>query len=314
MHLTNDQCLELFGSPRADLICIADAHTLSVQAWLSSRSPIAKTFKGIGVRASSTGLKLPLLNLALGANFPEGQTILEAVRHVAEAVALSKGKSLTAAQLLEQCELDTGDRHVDLVHERGRVDGRGHVVRVVRVVLQLLDHVDPLGTVLFPALMALGVGIPLAWGKPVQISESPRHLTRRFSLRTIRLMISVAGPAMNLALALLLSVVFLLVARLGGGAFFYEHILQLVALNFGLLFFNLLPIPPLDGRSLLAFLPDSLAVVRDALTRYGGFIFLALICIGGFGQGPGPLQYLMLPFTLFTRIYLGWLLQLGGLG
>lgn len=183
-----------------------------------------------------------------------------------------------------------------------------------RVTLNPLAHIDPLGTVLFPALMALGVGIPLAWGKPVQISESPRHLTRRFSLRTIRLMISVAGPAMNLALALLLSMVFLLVARLGGGAFFYEHILQLVALNFGLLFFNLLPIPPLDGRSLLAFLPDSLAVVRDALTRYGGFIFLALICIGGFGQGPGPLQYLMLPFTLFTRIYLGWLLQLGGLG
>ena len=182
-----------------------------------------------------------------------------------------------------------------------------------RVTLNPLAHIDPLGTVLFPALMALGVGIPLAWGKPVQISESPRHLTRRFSLRTIRLMISVAGPAMNLALALLLSLVFLLVAQLGGGAFVYDHILQLVALNFGLLFFNMLPIPPLDGRSLLAFLPDSLAVVRDALTRYGGFIFLALICIGGFGQGPGPLQYLMLPFTLFTRIYLGWLLQLGGL-
>lgn len=183
-----------------------------------------------------------------------------------------------------------------------------------RVTLNPLAHIDPLGTVLFPALMALGVGIPLAWGKPVQISESARHLTRRFSLRTIRLMISVAGPAMNLALALLLSLVFLLVARLGGGASVSDHILQLVALNFGLLFFNLLPIPPLDGRSLLAFLPDSLAVVRDTLTRYGGFIFLALICIGGFGQGPGPLHYIMLPFTLFTRAYLGLLLQLGGLG
>jgi Zn-dependent protease len=183
-----------------------------------------------------------------------------------------------------------------------------------RVTLNPLAHIDLLGTVLFPALMALGVGIPLAWGKPVQISESARHLTRRFSLRTIRLMISVAGPAMNLALALLLSLVFVVVARLAGSSFLREHILQLVALNFGLLFFNLLPIPPLDGRSLLAFLPDSLAAVRDLLTRYGGFIFLALIFIGGIGQGPGPLYYIMLPFTLLTRAYLGWLLQLGGLG
>ena len=86
MHLTNDQCLELFGSPRADLIRIADAHTLSVQAWLSSRSPIAKTFKGIGVRASSTGLKLPLLNLALGANFPEGTDPSEIEKEVKEVI------------------------------------------------------------------------------------------------------------------------------------------------------------------------------------------------------------------------------------
>ncbi|MFN8435450.1 MAG: GNAT family N-acetyltransferase [Anaerolineales bacterium] len=71
MPLTNDECLEIFGSSRIDLIRTADAHTLSVQAWLSSRSPIAKTFQGTGIKASSTGLKLPLLNLAFGANFPD---------------------------------------------------------------------------------------------------------------------------------------------------------------------------------------------------------------------------------------------------
>lgn len=70
MTLTNEQCMQVFGQPRESLIRIADEHTLTVQAWLSSRSPQAKKFAGRGVRASSTGFKLPLLNLALGCNFP----------------------------------------------------------------------------------------------------------------------------------------------------------------------------------------------------------------------------------------------------
>lgn len=70
MPLTNSQCLEIFGSPRAELIRLTDAHTLTVQAWLSSRSPNAKKFSGRGVHASSTGIKVPLLNLALGCRFP----------------------------------------------------------------------------------------------------------------------------------------------------------------------------------------------------------------------------------------------------
>lgn len=72
MLLTDQQCLEIYRRPRAELIQLAEAHTLTVQAWLSSRSPEAKTFQGRGVRASSTGFKIPLLNLALGCNFPEG--------------------------------------------------------------------------------------------------------------------------------------------------------------------------------------------------------------------------------------------------
>ena len=181
-----------------------------------------------------------------------------------------------------------------------------------RVTLNPLAHIDLLGTVLFPALMALGAALPLAWGKPVECSENPRLLTRRFSMRTIRLLVSVAGPAMNLALALVLSVGFLVAAWLQVG-FLPEMLLKVIQLNLGLLFFNLLPVPPLDGRAFLAFLPDALAPVREGLLRYGALIFLALVVIGGMGQGPSPLQYIMLPFNLITRAYLGWLLQIGGL-
>lgn len=60
----------LFGTSRHELIALMDRHTLTAQAWLSSRSPQAATFQGKGVRASSTGLHVRLLNLALGCNFP----------------------------------------------------------------------------------------------------------------------------------------------------------------------------------------------------------------------------------------------------
>lgn len=179
-----------------------------------------------------------------------------------------------------------------------------------RVTLNPLRHIDPLGTVIFPALMALGASIPLAWGKPVEWTGHPAYLTRRFSMRTIRFFVAVAGPAMNLLLAFVLSLVYLLLGKLG-----YKDGLrmcaQLIAMNFGLMFFNLLPIPPLDGRVFLEFLPNSLSAVRDTMTRYGSYIFLALILLGGVG-GTSPLSYIMTPFHLLTALYLYWLRGLVG--
>lgn len=58
------------GLSAAEIIAMADRHTLAVQAWLSSRSPQAAFFSGRGIQASSTGIHVPLLNLALGCDFP----------------------------------------------------------------------------------------------------------------------------------------------------------------------------------------------------------------------------------------------------
>lgn len=173
-----------------------------------------------------------------------------------------------------------------------------------RVTLNPLAHIDPIGTVAFPLLMSLGAPIPLAWGKPVQWSGHARYLTRRFSMRTIRFFVSAAGPAMNLLLALVLSAVFLAVARLapdqsGMAAAILAH---LVRLNLGLMFFNLLPIPPLDGRTFLEFLPDSLAVVRDTLMNYGPLIFMALVLLGP-AMDPSPISLILSPFTRLTNWY-----------
>lgn len=58
-----------FGKPRTELTELVSRHTMAVQGWLSSRSPQAAKFEGKGIKASSTGFNIPLLNLALGSNF-----------------------------------------------------------------------------------------------------------------------------------------------------------------------------------------------------------------------------------------------------
>lgn len=179
-----------------------------------------------------------------------------------------------------------------------------------RVTLNPLAHIDWLGTVIFPALMAMGAGLPLAWGKPVEWTNNPRYLTRRFSMRTIRLMVSTAGPAMNLVLALVMSVVLVAALRLGSlpVAQVSQHLLLM---NLSLMCFNLLPIPPLDGRTFLEYLPSSLSSLRDFLFRYGGFVFLALVMFPPVG-GATPLGWLMLPFQWLISKYLHLLLLIAG--
>lgn len=179
-----------------------------------------------------------------------------------------------------------------------------------RVTLNPLAHIDWLGTVIFPALMALGASIPLAWGKPVEWTGNPRYLTKRFSMRTNRLLVSTAGPAMNLLLALGLSVLFVLARklRLDGVDVACQ---QLVAMNLGLMCFNLLPVPPLDGRTFLEYLPNWLSPMRDFLFRYGGFVFLALVLFPPVA-GRSPLNWLMLPFQYLIVKFLGVLLWVAG--
>ncbi len=177
-----------------------------------------------------------------------------------------------------------------------------------RVTLNPLAHIDWLGTVIFPVMMALGAGLPLAWGKPVEWTNNPRYLTRRFSMRTIRLMVSTAGPAMNLLLALVMSVIFVAAIKLQSKPVAIGS-QRLLLMNLSLMFFNLLPIPPLDGRTFLEYLPSSLSTVRDFLFRFGGFIFLILLVLPPIG-GATPLGWLMLPFEVLIGKYLNLLLHL----
>jgi Zn-dependent protease len=151
-----------------------------------------------------------------------------------------------------------------------------------RVTLSPWRHIDPLGTIVVPLLATFASGVPfIAWGKPVQ--TNPSAMTSRFPRAVNNLMVSLAGPIMNLLLAVLISVLLVAVAR-GGyvSRGLAEQIVKfMVVLNLSLMFFNLLPIPPLDGGSILAIaLPARWRGVMPLLQRYGMLVIILLFMTG----------------------------------
>jgi Zn-dependent protease len=138
-----------------------------------------------------------------------------------------------------------------------------------RVSLNPARHLDPLGT-LFIFLVGFG------WGKPVEFR--PQALSsRRFGPALVAL----AGPAMNLLLAVLGAVLFGFVAD--GGSVVARFAFTFTSINVLLAVFNLIPLPPLDGSRLLTiFLPPRRHNIIFWLDRYGFLILLGLLLFGGF--------------------------------
>jgi len=148
-----------------------------------------------------------------------------------------------------------------------------------RLTLSPMAHVDPIGTLAIPLVAVLlpTIGFPLlAWGKPVQ--TNPANYTRRLSRTTGHMLVAAAGPVMNLVLAILVSIVIVILGKAHlvsldvlDGLFRY-----LVLLNIMLLFFNLIPLGPLDGASVLAGLLPSMHRLHDLNRRYGMLVLLVL--------------------------------------
>ncbi|MDQ3981045.1 MAG: site-2 protease family protein [Actinomycetota bacterium] len=144
-------------------------------------------------------------------------------------------------------------------------------------------HLDPLGTI---CILLVGFG----WGKPVEFR--PQALSsKRFGAAIVAL----AGPMMNLALALVAAFAFVPLCQndfscsiSGAEAFSADGALvkfagAFMGINLLLAVFNLVPLPPLDGSRLLTiFLPPSKQKIVFFLDRYGFLILLALVFFGGF--------------------------------
>jgi len=155
--------------------------------------------------------------------------------------------------------------------------------RLGRLSLDPLRHIDPIGTILVPALLAF-VGLPVfGWAKPVPIN--PRNFR---DPRWGMLWTGLAGPTANLIMAAAAGLVLRVLAvggmaEAGWGSIVVLVLYVFAQINLVLLFFNLIPIPPFDGsRVLPVFLSDAAMVHYARVERFGFLIILGLLY---FGQG-----------------------------
>jgi Zn-dependent protease len=141
-----------------------------------------------------------------------------------------------------------------------------------RLTLNPISHLDPLGSI---ALIVAGFG----WGRPVPVTPS-RLRYRRLG----QVMVGLAGPAANFVVALI-AVVALRIAYPSADATFnldftVTLLSTIVTINVVLGVFNLLPIPPLDGSTLLSIaLPPSRQNIVAFLDQYGIFLLLGLLIL-----------------------------------
>ena len=173
---------------------------------------------------------------------------------------------------------------------QARREGDRTAEREGRITLNPVAHVDPIGTVAVPALLWFsGAGFLFGWAKPVPVNPGNYDEPVAGDVR-----VSLAGIVVNLGLAVVL------LLALGGvvGAMGYDAVPDALFgalywglyLNVILAFFNILPIPPLDGSHVLYhLLPEGLADRYRELGRYGLLILFGLFFI------PGAFEVLLWP-------------------
>lgn len=184
-----------------------------------------------------------------------------------------------------------------------RREGDNTAFMLGRITLNPIPHLDPVGSILVPGVLALtGTGILFGWARPVPVN--PRNF-RNYKRGDI--LVSLAGVTVNLLLAIAFAVLLVPVFYLLRTApelaatwmllrdmFFFG-----VLINIVLMLFNLIPIPPLDGSHVLYhFLPPRMALRYRELGRYGMMILIALLFLGG-------LSFLIYPVRLITGVLVG---------
>jgi Zn-dependent protease len=154
-----------------------------------------------------------------------------------------------------------------------------------RLTLNPVVHFDPLGGLLLvvSALSSAalsGGGFIFGWAKPTPVN--PSNLRDR---RNGEALVALAGPASNLLMAVLGSIVWRVLVgfdiRVPGQ--FFDILGQFVTFNIALAIFNLIPVPPLDGSAILFRLvsPQTAWRLRPMLAQYGFMLVLVVILLGG---------------------------------
>jgi len=171
--------------------------------------------------------------------------------------------------------------------------------RAGRLTLNPARHVDPVGTLIVPALLALGSFAMIGWAKPV-----PVNTARLRSPRNEGVLVSLAGPLTNIVLAAIGAVLFVTFFRTS----FIETysvtsriFLYFSVVNVGLAAFNLIPIPPLDGSAVFErMLPARHWPTYLRYRQYTMPLVLGLVILNFYLGSHGPLTW------AFNQLYSWW--------
>jgi Zn-dependent protease len=143
-----------------------------------------------------------------------------------------------------------------------------------RLSLNPLRHIDPLMTVVLPLITLLLFGVPFLAAKPVPFNPY-RVKYGEYGAA----LLAAAGPLSNLVLAIIGT----LVLKHSVNLTFIKDLGIFIDLNVIMFVFNLIPIPPLDGsRVVYAFAPEPVKEFMQSIERFGFFIIIALVLVGGF--------------------------------
>jgi Zn-dependent protease len=175
-----------------------------------------------------------------------------------------------------------------------------------RVTLNPIKHIDPMGTVLVPMILAFSGAPVFGWAKPVPVNSFNFKNPRKDNA-----IVSLAGPASNFLLAMVLSLLFRILLWVPGPEILWSNpVLQPIAIMIvsGIKIsviigvFNLLPIHPLDGSHIVeGMLSSHSAQVYSRFDRYGPIILLILIFTGILWRIIGPAYSVV--FGIITRMF-----------
>ena len=158
--------------------------------------------------------------------------------------------------------------------------GDGTARELGRLSLNPIRHIDPIGTIVVPAVLFMTSGMLFGWAKPVPVNWGRLRNPKRDSA-----LVAAAGPLSNLLMAIIWALLILLATKMTDNAWIAVPLAYMgysgVMINSILMVLNLLPIPPLDGSRVVAsFLPNRLLLPYLRLERWGMVILIVLMVSG----------------------------------
>jgi Zn-dependent protease len=172
-----------------------------------------------------------------------------------------------------------------------------------RLTLDPIAHIDLVGTIILPLIMifsTLHTGHPyfLGWGKPVMVNLNNLRVRRRDDI-----LVSFAGPLMNLIIAVVMLGIMRLGVTAGYSVFEDDTWFHLVQFTVLLFFFNLLPVPPLDGAHILR---NFLNISDEAYAQISQYSFILFVILLNSPVISRAINELSLHTTILLGRIFGW--------